>query len=101
MLNNSKLFGNSSLLFAAIAFVLAGCNTKPQEAPLPEVQVVEKLVPQRCIKQSEVPKAPLFLTGTTPYKPVEAPKVLIADFEAAKVYIRELEALLPPCLRNE
>lgn len=89
--------GNRSILLMAGALALvAGCSAAP---PIPEVRVVEKLVPQRCIDSAEVPAAPVYKTGVGPYVPVESPKVLAADFEAAKAYIGELEALLPPCLR--
>lgn len=83
------------LVVGALALV-AGCGSAP---PVKEVRVVEKLVPQRCIDPTEVPPAPVYKTGVGPYVPVESPKILAADFEAAKNYIGELEALLPPCLR--
>ena len=88
--------GNKSILLLVGVLALMGCSAAP---PVPEVRVVEKLVPQRCIDPTDVPAAPVYKTGVGPYVPIESPKVLAADFEAAKAYIGELEALLPPCLR--
>lgn len=88
--------GNKSILLLVGLLALMGCSAV---TPVPEVRVVEKLVPQRCIDPTDVPVAPVYKTGVGPYVPIESPKVLAADFEAAKAYIGELEALLPPCLR--
>lgn len=87
------------LSMALALLALAGCVGKVRE-PEPRIDVVEKLVPQRCIDPAEVPDSPEYQARTGPYMPVESAKLLVADLEAAKSYAEKLAALLPPCLRT-
>ncbi len=84
---------------AVVLMMLCACSSTHREFE-PRMEVVEKLVPQRCIDPDEVPDSPVYQARTGPYVPVESAKILVADLEAAKAYAEKLAALLPPCLRK-
>lgn len=92
-----KAIRRLSVVVALLA--IAGCAGNPP-MPEPRVEVVEKLVPQRCIDPAEVPVRPVYQGRTGRYVPVDSAKLLLADLEAAKAYADALAALLPPCLRT-